>query len=141
MTEESDCNESNDEWAVLVLVINQDVLQRIPVSFASLNKGKVTVLGGESCMLVMSEQNYKWRVEIQDNSCLVEMLDKLKAIGLQWLEVMCLVNWQKRITTLLFDDWLTETEYCNMRDEISLKHDEVAIAENDTCLLRFVKDL
>ena len=46
-----------------------------------------------------------------------------------------------RQLALLLDDWLTETEYCNMRDEISLKHDEVAIAENDTCLLRFVKDL
>ena len=110
----------DDDWVVLVLLINKDVFQRIPLSSKSVDEN-ITFIGGESCMLVMSVQNYKWRVEIEGDNHLVEMLDTVRAMGLERLEVMCLSSWQKDLTRTLIIEWLNDKEFSNSIEEMRRK--------------------
>ena len=130
-----------NEWAVLVLLVNKDVFQRIPLSSKSADEGKITFIAGESCMMVMSVQNYKWRVEIEGDNYLVEMLDTVKEMGLERIEVMCLTSWQKDLTLTLIMEWLNDREYNNMIEEMRLKPGVHVENENDTELLDLVETL
>ena len=130
-----------NEWAVLVLLVNKDVFQRIPLSSKSADEEKITFIAGESCMMVMSVQNYKWRVEIEGHNYLVEMLDTVKEMGLERIEVMCLTSWQKDLTLKLIMEWLNDTEYNNMIEEMRLKPGVHVKNENDTELLDLVETL
>ena len=92
-------------------------------------------------MMVMSVQNYKWRVEIEGHNYLVEMLDTVKEMGLERIEVMCLTTWQKDLTLKLIMEWLNDTEYNNMIEEMRLKPGVHVKNENDTELLDLVETL
>ena len=131
----------DDKWAVLVLLVNKDVLQRIPLSSKSAYEEKITFIAGESCMMVMSVPNYKWRVEIEGNNYLVEMLDTVKAMGLERLEIMCLDRWQKDLTLTLIMEWLNDTEYNNIIEEMKMKPRDHVKNENDIELLELVQTL
>ena len=130
-----------NEWAVLVLLVNKDVFQRIPLSSKSADGEKITFIAGESCMMVMSVQNYKWRVEIEGHNYLEEMLDTVKEMGSERIEVMCLTSWQKDLTLKLIMEWLNDTEYNNMIEEMRLKPGVHVENENDTELLDLVETL
>ena len=131
----------DDAWAVLALLVNQDVMQRVPLTSCAGGEERMTFLGGESCMLVMSGQSYKWRVEVQEENYLVEVLDRMRGIGLQWVEVMCLASWQKEITMVLIKEWLSDSEYTKIMDEMCMKSEIVTEIKNDTDLLGMVEKL
>ena len=92
-------------------------------------------------MLVMSGQSYKWKVEVQEENYLVEVLDRMRGIGLQWVEVMCLASWQKEITMVLIKEWLSDSEYTKIMDEMCMKSEIVTEIKNDTDLLGMVEKL
>ena len=91
--------------------------------------------------MVMSVPNYKWRVEIEGNNYLVEMLDTVKAMGLERLEIMCLARWQKDLTLTLIMEWLNDTEYNNIIEEMKMKPGDHVNNENDIELLELVQTL
>ena len=115
LSSEDDPDKDDDEtWIVLALLLNQDVLQRLPLSPCPAGAAeKITFLGGESSLLVMSGQDHKWRVELESEKSLVEILDQVNDSGLPRVEVMCLASWQKDITMGLVRKWLDDTEYGN----------------------------
>ena len=143
LSAEDDTEEEDDTWTVLVLLVNQDVLQRIPLSPWSASAGgeRITLLGGESSLLVMAGQNYKWRVELQAERYLVEIFDRVRGMGLERAEVMCLASWQKDITMGLVKDWLSETEYSKVREEMLVDSDEVLRVEHNSDLLEMVENV
>ena len=126
---------------MLVLLVNQDVLQRIPLSPWSAGGERITLLGGESSLLVMAGQNYKWRVELQAERYLVEIFDRVRGMGLERADVMCLSSWQKDITMGLVKDWLSETEYSKVREEMLVDSDEVLRVEHNSDLLEMVENV
>ena len=106
-------------------LLNQDVLQRVPLSPCPAGAEKITFLGGESSLLVMSGQEHKWRVELESEESLVEMLDQVKDSGLSKVEVMCLASWQKNTTMGLIRKWLSDAEYGKVMGEMMLDSQEV----------------
>ena len=130
-SEDDPDDEEGDTWTVLALLVNQDVLQRVPLSPCPACAEKITFLGGESSLLVMSGQDYKWRVELESEKCLVEILDQVKDSGLLRVEVMCLASWQKDITMGLVRDWLDDAEYGKVMGEMALdSQDERRLGKN-----------
>ena len=124
-SEDDPDDEDGDTWTVLALLLNQDVLQRVPLSPCPAGAEKITFLGGESSLLVMSGQEHKWRVELESEESLVEMLDQVKDSGLSKVEVMCLASWQKNTTMGLIRKWLSDAEYGKVMGEMMLDSQEV----------------
>ena len=107
-----DCsNVTEDEsWTILAVLVNQDVLQRIPLSPWSAEAEKVTFLAGEASLLVMSGQDIKWRVELETEKSLVELLDLVQGSSLPRAEVVCLAGWQRDITMGQVREWVSDAK-------------------------------
>jgi hypothetical protein len=128
-------------WTLLALLLDQDVLQRLPLSPCPVGAEKITFLGGESSLLVMSGQDHKWRVELESEKSLVQMLDQVKDSGLPRVEVMCLASWQKDITMGLVREWLSDAEYGKMMEEMMLHSQEVENVRMNTDLVEMVEKM
>ena len=140
-SEDDPDDEEGDTWTVLALLVNQDVLQRVPLSPCPAGAEKITFLGGESSLLVMSGQDYKGRVELESEKCLVEILDQVKDSGLLRVEVMSLASWQKDITMGLVRDWLNGAEYGKVVGEMALDCQEVGKVRMNTDLVKMVEKM
>ena len=141
-SEDDPDGEDGDTWTVLALLLNQDVLQRLPLSPGPAGAEKITFLGGESSLLVMSGQDHKWRVELESEKSLVQMLDQVKDSGLPRVEVMCLASWQKDITMRLVRDWwLDDAEYGKVIEEMALDSQEVGNVRMNLDLVEMVEKM
>ena len=120
---------------MLALLLNQDV----PLS--SCGTEKITFLGGESSLLVMSGQDHKWRVELESEKSLVEILDQVNDSGLPRVEVICLASWQKDITVGLVRDWLDNSEYGKVMGEMALDSQEVGKVRINRDLVEMVEKM
>ena len=110
---------------ILVLMMKQDVLQRIPFYHPS-NEQQFTFLGGGSSLLVTSSFN-RWRVELDTENNLVQILDRIKALKLSWVKIGCLQNWLKNLIKALIEEKFNKSEYDKMM--IKVKQQE-NITEN-----------
>ena len=89
----------------------------------------------------MSGQEHKWRVELESEENLVGMLVQVKDSGLSKVEVMCLASWQKGITMGLVREWLDDTEYGKVMEEMMLDSQEVGKVRMNTDLVGMVEKM
>ena len=92
-------------------------------------------------MLVMSGQDHKWRVELESEKSLVEILDQVKDSELTRVEVMCLASWQKDITMGLVREWLDDAEYGKVMGEMALDSQEVGRVRINRDLVEMVEKM
>ena len=69
----------------------------------------------------------------------MEILDQVKDSGLLRVEVMCLASWQKDITMGLVREWLDDTEYGKVMEEMMLDSQEVGKVMMNTDLVGMVE--
>jgi len=132
-----DCSDvtEDDSWTILAVLVNQDVLQRIPLSPWPAEAEKVTFLAGEASLLVMSGQDIKWRVELETEKSLVELLDLLQESSLPRAEVVCLAGWQRDLTVGQVREWVSDAKV----GELGLDSEEARRVQVNKDLLDMVE--
>merc|ERR1712126_98573 len=73
----------NMKYALLVILLNQDILQRI------------CLIAGQSSILGVLGPSHKFRLETRDNAQVVKLFDLLQSLKLPSVKLLCLGNWQE----------------------------------------------